>query len=190
MSARNGFGRQARISAQGGKPPADSKGVRVQTRSRVARVGAFLRSRNEGQALVEIAIALPLLLILLTGIFTFGIAYINEMTLQSAVGSAAQLVAVSRGSSTDPCAPAYGALKAAAPNFNATNLGAGLTVTVNGTASTKGETACATDLGTTYGASSGKSVSVSATYPCTIGVYGRNFAPTCQLAATVSELEY
>lgn len=61
--------------------------------------------REEGQALVEFAVILPVLLMLLTGIIQFGLAYNKYITLTDAAQSGAQTLALGRGLS-DPCDPA------------------------------------------------------------------------------------
>jgi Flp pilus assembly protein TadG len=66
--------------------------------------GGRLR-REDGQAAVEFAIALPLLLILVTGIIQFGSLYNKYLTLTDAARSGAQTLALGRGLS-DGCDPA------------------------------------------------------------------------------------
>jgi Flp pilus assembly protein TadG len=61
--------------------------------------------QEDGQALVEFAIALPVLLLLVTGIIQFGLLYNRYITLTDAVRSGAQTLAIGRGLS-DPCDPA------------------------------------------------------------------------------------
>jgi len=76
------------------------------TSSADGRQGAGKRGRGEdGQALVEFAIVLPLLLILVTGIIQFGLLFNKYITLTDAVRSGAQTLALGRGLS-DPCDPA------------------------------------------------------------------------------------
>ncbi len=68
-----------------------------------ARQGAGRRSRREdGQALVEFALVLPLLLVLLTAILQFGLMFNNYITLTDAVRSGARTLALGRGLS-NPC---------------------------------------------------------------------------------------
>jgi Flp pilus assembly protein TadG len=63
--------------------------------------GGHLR-REDGQALVEFAVVLPLLLLLVTGIIQFGLLFNKYITLTDAVHSGAQALALGRGLS-DPC---------------------------------------------------------------------------------------
>ena len=81
-----------------------SPGLTTAIRSLGERVRARLRASNKrGQSLVEMAVSLPLLLLILTGIMTFGIALNNYLTLTNAVEIGGQQLAVSRGQTTDPC---------------------------------------------------------------------------------------
>jgi Flp pilus assembly protein TadG len=64
--------------------------------ARTRRAGGRLR-REDGQALVEFAVILPLLLILVTGIIQFGLLFNKYITLTDAVRSGAQTLALGRG---------------------------------------------------------------------------------------------
>ncbi len=61
---------------------------------------------ENGQAMVEMALALPVLLLVLTGILTFGLAFNNYVLLTEATSIGARTLAISRGATTDPCATA------------------------------------------------------------------------------------
>jgi Flp pilus assembly protein TadG len=54
------------------------------------------RTRRKGQALVETAIVLPLLLLLVFGIVQFGILFRDYLALTDAVGAGARQAAASR----------------------------------------------------------------------------------------------
>jgi Flp pilus assembly protein TadG len=66
-------------------------------------VRALLRKGEEGSALVEIALTMPMLLMVMTAICTFAIGFNNQLTLTSAVGSGAQYLQLIRTTTTDPC---------------------------------------------------------------------------------------
>lgn len=138
---------------------------------------------EEGGALVEVALTVPVLLAVMTGIITFGIAYSHQLTLTQAVGSAGQYLAQIRTSTTDPCADTFSALKNAAPGLNASNIS--MTLTMNGT--TKTGTSCS---GSQSSLVQGSPASVYATYPCSLAVYGIKFTGSCSLAAKVTEYVY
>jgi Flp pilus assembly protein TadG len=58
--------------------------------------------RDDGQALVELALAMPLLLLLLTAIFQFGMVFNDYEALTDAARTGARSLAIEYGS-TDPC---------------------------------------------------------------------------------------
>src|SRR5580698_6457172 len=65
---------------------------------------ARLRTRDErGAAVIEMAVTLPIFLLLVTGIATFGLAFANYLSLTDAVYIAGQQLAVSRAQTSNPC---------------------------------------------------------------------------------------
>jgi Flp pilus assembly protein TadG len=149
------------------------------------RFGALLSHGDEGGALIEIALTVPVLLGLVTGICAFGIAFSNQLTLTQAVGSAGQYLAQIRTTSTNPCADTFRALKNAGPNLNPAKIS--MTVIMNGTTPTQTGNSCS---GAQTNLVQGSSVTVQATYPCTLAIYGVSLASGCQLSAKVTEYEY
>ncbi len=164
-------------------PPGKSEQVRADRYSLIRRVGALLQSESEGNSLVEMALALPVFLAVVTGIFAFGIAFNNELTLSNAVGSGAQYLQQIRSTTTDPCADTLSAIEAAAPGLQGSNIS--LTFNFNGTAASGNS--CAGDEADLV---QGAPVTVTATYPCTLSIYGTRFTTACQVAAKVTEYEY
>jgi Flp pilus assembly protein TadG len=164
-----------------------SPGTHVGLLSIGRRLRTALRSSEEGSAIVELALALPILLAILTAICTFAIGFNNQMTLTSAVGAGAQYLQVIRTTTSDPCADTLKAISAAAPNLNSANIS--LSFNLNGTTVTGNS--CA---GYQSYMTQGQSVTVSATYPCTLSImpmnYGPSFGSSCQLSAQVTEYEY
>lgn len=152
-------------------------------RTNPGRTRAGLGRGEEGAALIEIALTVPVLLGVMTGIITFGIAFSNQLTLTQAVGAAGQYLSQIRTSTTNPCADTFTALKNAAPGLNSANIA--LTLTMNGTNTTG--TSCS---GKQTQLIQGSPVSVYATYPCTLQIYGIKFTKSCQLTAKVTEYEY
>ena len=143
-----------------------------------------LKGEN-GQAAVEIAFTLPLLLLVVTGILAFGLTLNNYMMLTDSVSVAGRQIAISRGNTTDPCATAVTAVTTAAPNLKPSKLS--YTLTLNGTAYTG--TSCSSSSTTTGAAGNlvqGSDATLNVTYPCTLGVYGMHL--TCSLAAQVTEI--
>ncbi len=146
-----------------------------------------MRSNEDGQAMVEMALALPILLLVLTGILTFGLAFNNYILLTEATSIGARTLAISRGATTDPCATASAAVIAAAPLLTPANLS--FSFVLNGSSYTG--TSCSSGSSTTGAAANlvqGANVLVTVTYPCSLIVYGANYAPHCSLQAQMTEL--
>ena len=143
-------------------------------------------SGEEGGALVEFALVVPLMLTMITGIFAVGIAFNNQLTLTQAVGAGAQHLQIIRTSTSDPCADTLSTLVAAAPNLNPAKIS--LTITINGGSSVTANSC--TSSTSSLQAAQNEPVTVSATYPCNLQISGVKLASGCQLAATVTEYEY
>jgi hypothetical protein len=125
--------------------------------------------------------------LVLTGIFTFGIAFNNYVILTEATNVGARALAISRGSTTDPCATTSSATIAAAPLLTTANLS--FTIVLNGTSYTG--TSCSsanTSTGAAANLVQGSNALVTVTYPCSLAVYGTNYAPGCSLQAQITEL--
>lgn len=146
--------------------------------------GLFSRG-EEGGALVEIALTLPPMLAILTGLCAFGVAFSNQLTLTQAVSTGGQYLSQIRTSSTNPCADTFNAIKGAAPNLTPANIA--VTITMNGTTPTQTGNTCS---GAQSDLTEGTPVVVSATYPCGLSIYNVKFASGCQLTAQVTEYEY
>lgn len=142
-----------------------------------------LAEREEGGALVELAMTLPILLALLTAIVSFGIAFSNQLTLTQAVGTGAQFLQQIRQTTSDPCADTLNAVSQAAPTLKKSNIS--LSITMNG--STISGSSCS---GSQSNLVQGQPVTVAATYPCNLQIYGVKLSSTCNLGAQVTEYEY
>jgi len=148
---------------------------------------------EEGQALVEAALVLPMLLTVGTGIIVFGIYMMQILSLTEGVGSAGRVLAVSGGVTLDPCAAAATAVQNASPLLKTSSLS--YTVTMN--TGTSGDqaysgTSCSSASTTTGAAGylvSGGTVKVKATYSsCSLSFYGNNFFPGgCSISQSVME---
>jgi Flp pilus assembly protein TadG len=147
-------------------------------------VRALLRSGEQGSALVEFTLIAPMLLLLTTGIFVFGIAMNNYMQLTNAVSIAARTMAISANITTDPCATAYTAVTSAAPGLNPSSMT--FTLTLNGTTytgTTCNTTAAQTNLAT------GTTATLTVTYPFNLSVFGKVFSQSnAVLEASATEL--
>ncbi len=91
-----------------------------------------------GTAAVEFALIGPVLLLIVVGVFVFGVALNNYVTLTNAAESGAFQFAFSRGASA-PYTDTTNKIKGAAPNLVPANLT--ITLSVNGTACTS-DSAC------------------------------------------------
>ena len=133
----------------------------------MSRRGSLLR-RDDGQAAVELAFVLPLLIALLLAIVQFGIAFNNYITLTDATRAGARKAAVSRLIG-DNGASAVAAVKAAANDLNQSKLGVSVTSpdwTVPG-----------------------NDVTVSATYPFSVSILGWTVTSGTLTSTTKERLE-
>jgi Flp pilus assembly protein TadG len=133
---------------------------------------------ERGAAVVEFALAVPVLLLIVVGTAQFGLTLNNYVTLTDAVRAGARQFAVSRGGST-PKTDAVDRIYGSAPNLTQTNLT--IALSVNGTACTT-DTACSTAL------AAGVPATITASYPCSLVISGIDFTPSgCTLTAQTTE---
>lgn len=156
-----------------------------------ARCGQFFSSER-GSALIEFYLVLPMMMVVVTGLFSFGVTLNNRLELTQAVGSGGQYLQTIRSSTQDPCKDVATAVLGSAVNLRPANLnltvkaidGSGNSTVESGPASTFSCAGAQTSLVT------GGSATVAATYPCTLFVYGINMGNSCQLSAQITEFEY
>jgi Flp pilus assembly protein TadG len=161
-------------------------GARGRKRSIVARIRALAGSDTRGSALVEMAVALPPVLLVITGVAAFSIALAQKLELAEAVNNGGRVLAVAR-QKNDPCTLAYQAVDAAAPTLNPSSIS--LTITLNGVQT--GPSASPSCPGTGGGANlnlvQGGNATILATYTCSIHAYGFTY-PGCNLATSLTEV--
>jgi Flp pilus assembly protein TadG len=134
---------------------------------------------SEAVSAIEFAIISPVLLMIVTGIFQFGVAMNQYLSLTNAVAQGALTLALSRGTTT-PYSSTTAAINAAAPSL--TPAQTTITVRINGVACTSDAT-CLTSM------VAGQSAVVRATYPCNLTVMGHNYAPSgCNLSAQTAQM--
>jgi Flp pilus assembly protein TadG len=144
----------------------------------------FFVSDSEGGALVEMAVTLPVIMAVMTGIFSFSIALYQKLQLAEAVSNAGHLLATDRGDN-DPCTTATNAVYAAAPGLTHSKLT--LTYTLNGHSYGSGTTACAASPGVANANMvANGTAQIQATYTCTLAVYGMSFSG-CTIASQLTE---
>ena len=106
-----------------------SQGPSIEARLREDRL-ARLHNDEEGQSLIESALVFPVLLLIVTGVLAFGLAFNNYIALTNAVGVGARQLAISRGQTLDPCSTASTAISGAAPLLTSSSIT--FTYTLNG----------------------------------------------------------
>ena len=132
-------------------------------------------------ASVEFALLAPVLFLLVLGMCQFGITLNQYLTLTNAVRSGARQLSISRGGAT-PWADTINQIYGSAPNLTQASLT--ITISVNGTACAS-DTACKTAL--SAAGATGAPAAVTATYPCSLGFFGYNFAAVCTLSSQTTE---
>lgn len=132
-----------------------------------------------GASAVEFAFIAPILIMLMIGIAKFGLVLNNYLTLTEAVATGARYLALSRSGSSTPYTSTIAQVQGAAFNLSTGSLS--ITTTVNGTACTTNAT-CQPLL------TAGTPAVVRATYPCDLTVFGYNFAPSCTLSSSTSDM--
>ena len=140
------------------------------------------RNGEEGGALVEMAVTLPLVMLIMTGIFSFSIAIYQKLQLAEAVSNGGHYLAVDRGD-TDPCKTVANAIYAAAPGLSSSSMT--LSFDLDGT--TTGATCPGTSGAANANMVAGGTGEITATYPCTLAVYGASFA-SCSLQTQITEV--
>lgn len=139
---------------------------------------AARRRGDEGQALVELALVLPIMMMLLTGIFLFSVAMYSKIALQTATDQGVQTLATCQNiCSTNPCDAATTAIQTSTV-LKSSNIGITF---LNGPPGT----GTAISGGTCSALPPGTVVTVQTTYPCSLTIY--NFVHSCQLTASESE---
>lgn len=165
-----------------------SFGMLAEFRSPKRSAGTLLCNDEHGQSMVEFALILPVLLLLATGIFIFGAAMNNYLQLTNAVSMGARTLAINAGMTLDPCALASTAVTNAAPGLNSSNLT--FSYNLDGTTYTGNSCSSATlTTGAAGNLASGTNVSLTATYPLNLSIYGIVFnSNNAVLSATSTEL--
>jgi Flp pilus assembly protein TadG len=157
------------------------------------RIGRIRGGDQHGQAAVEFALGLPLLLLLLMATVVFGIVFNNDLTLTAATTTGAQQLSISRGETSDPCNLVATTVEQAAPALKTANFtfsvafGSGSPLVYGSPHTGTSCTSAAADL------ISGDTAQVTVTYPCNpsspnIEILGYNPWPSCTLSAQTAEL--
>ncbi len=127
-------------------------------------------------------------MLIVLGIFKFGVSFNNYLTLTDAVRSGARQLALERGQGGSdpsiPCSDSLGRVQSSASSLDQSKLTISVFPTPGSTykwTSTTGTTGSCGDL------VSGNPATVTATYPCDATILGIDFAPGCKLSASATE---
>lgn len=146
---------------------------------------------DDGGSLVEMAVALPVVMLLITGIVSCGLMLSSYLLLSHATDVGARNFALSRGATTNPCADAVAVIQASAPTIAASNVTYTFKIgsdTFTGNSSGFSGTAASdcSQLGTADMVA-GTKVSVTISYPVKLMIYG--WTPTnVTLSPSTSEV--
>jgi Flp pilus assembly protein TadG len=143
------------------------------------------RGRESGQAVVEFALVIPVLMLFIVGILKFGTVYNNYIELTNAVDSGARLFSIERGQG-GICAAVDANINAAASDLNPANLTVTFT-TVPATTTDVWVNGVEQSGGTCPTLTLPMSGIVSASYPCDLAIAGVNPIPSCKLGASSTE---
>lgn len=151
------------------------------------RLIRFIRFRDAGSALVEMALVMPILLCMLTGIFSFSAALYQKLQLAEAMSSAGRVLAVDRGN-TDPCSDAVTALDAASPGLSSSSIGITIVIDGNTYGSNTSTVSCKAAGGNNNPLMpSGATATIQATYPCSLSIYNVS-GLSCAIGAQIAEV--
>lgn len=139
-------------------------------------------AREQGGAMVELALCLPILLIMLTGIYSVGTLLQQNTQLIDSVNVGAIDLAINGsalGTTGDPCALASQDIINTSPFLNTSQMT--FSFVLNGT--TYPGTSCSG-----VALTSGNTMQVTVTYPCSIAIYLAPVTTACAINATLSEI--
>jgi len=124
--------------------------------------------REDGQALVEFALVLPILLMIATAITSFGLVFYRYITLTDSVRAAARTLSLGRGNTSpapnDPCTMAVN--EAVNSAIDAKLTANNVHLIINGTQTTQ---PCS---GTGTNWTQGNQVTVTASVPYSLDIFG------------------
>lgn len=151
-------------------------------KSMISRMRHLLNSDSEGGALVEMALILPMMMLLITGMFSVGMALSYYMMLTNGISAGARAFAISPQVSitsggksvpiTDPCAYAVQMATQATPTINSKAITYTFTYTPAGGTSVQYTNGTCDGLTTNVG----DFVQMQASYPYSLFLYG--FGPS------------
>lgn len=166
----------------GYKLPQRPQGFRALSPEGLRRI---LRGRD-GSAILEMAFGLPILFMVLTGVFWTSISLYQKLQLAEAVSVGGRFIAVDRGDD-DPCASTATKIYASAPGLQQSSMT--LTFNINGVST---GASCPGSGGTANpNMVAGANAQITASYPCTIQffpAYHTSGSKACTLQSSVVEV--
>jgi hypothetical protein len=150
---------------------------------------------QRGAQLYEFAVTLPAVLLVFTGLLSFGVYLNKSIELTNSTSLAGQYLAISRlpaPATSDPCAVFVSAFQNVSPYLLPGSLS--YTFYFNSRTTTPytqtftAATSCSAAGTALTGMVQGGSVTATVTYPCSLGVFGLNLAPGCILKSQVTEI--
>jgi Flp pilus assembly protein TadG len=152
--------------------PEPTVSAQVFERARRCSRGPTRKRSDSGQAIVEFALVLPVLLLLVFGIIKMGTVYLHYISLTEAVRDGARQLSVERGQPS-PCTDATTSFHSSA--------GSSLSGLADPAYSfSNGTDECSSGL------VSNTSGTLAGSYPCDLSLMGINFAPGCTLRASTT----
>ena len=145
-------------------------------------------SAESGAALLELALTMPILMLMLTGIFSLGLLLQQDMQLTDAVNIGAKYLAIERGQTTDPCNLVATQVIKSAPYLNPANMSFSFVFDGQPYSGTTCSSATTTS-GAAFYLQQGQPIKVTVTYPCSIAIYGQSVVPSCLITTTLTEIE-
>ncbi len=151
---------------------------------------AFGRRGEEGAALLEFAVTLPLLMTVLTGTASFSLALYCLQQIGNAASTAAQLLGAEQGLITDPCKTVATSVTGSLPNLTASKITYTVSITdssgtVHTTPATQGSSFSCTSYASYMAPNEPVSVTVSYAYSWLPVL---NFSPSSSLTSTETAL--
>ena len=135
--------------------------------------------------MVELAFAIPMALVALTGFLSFVVFINNNLELANATSIAGQYLALSRSTTAaaDPCNLLVNAFGQVSPALSQAKT---FTIKFGGNPSNPytGVNCTAASAYMTQSATA----QITVTYPCNLSIYGKNLAPSCVLTSQVTEI--
>lgn len=155
------------------------------------------REDERGAALVEMALTVPIFMILVLGMTSLGILFNQYLQLTEAVNVGGEQLSLARGNDADPCAAVATAVEQVAAYLKTSNMT--FTFTLNGTqyAFAKGASpTCTAGATTITNGGAGVPLTLQVAYSCsgisslTLGLVKFNPLPasSCNLVSSITEM--